>query len=52
MKDVLRPYSEDYLPLNRISMQDDDPKHKAKSVVKFFEDKKVNLLTWPPNPLI
>ena len=48
MKDVLLPYSEEYLPLNWIFMQDNDPKHKAKSVTKFFEDEKVNLLTWSP----
>ena len=56
MKDVLPLYSEEYLPLNWIFMQDNDPKHKAKSVTKFFEDEKVNLLTWSPqspdlNPL-
>ena len=48
MKDVLL-YSEEYLPLNQIFMQDNDPKHKAKFFMKFFEDKKVNLLTWPPH---
>ena len=46
MKDVLQPYSEEYMPLNWIFMQDNDSKHKAKSVTKFFEDEKVNLLRW------
>ena len=44
----LLPYSKQYLPLNKIFMQDNNPKHKAKSVKNFFEDEKVNLLTWPP----
>ena len=40
MKYVLLPYSEVYLPLNWIFMQNNDPKHKPKSVMKFFEDEK------------
>ena len=56
MKDVLLPYLEEYLSLNWIFMQDNDLKHKAKSVIKFFEIEKVNLFSWPPqfpdlNPL-
>ena len=56
MKNVLLPYSKEYLSLNWIFMQNNDPKHKAKSVMKFFENEKLNLLTWPPespdsNPL-
>ena len=40
IKDVLLSYSEEYLPLNWIFMQDKDPKHKAKFVTKSFEDEK------------
>ena len=42
------PYSEEYLPLNRIFMQDNDSKHKTKSVMKFFENEKsefINMAT-------
>ena len=48
MKDVFLPYSEEYLQLNSIFMQGNDPKHKEKSVINFLEDKTVNLLIWPP----
>ena len=55
MKDVLLPYSEKYLPFTRSSCKI-MIQNTRQSVMKFFEDKKVNLLTWPPqssdlNPL-
>ena len=44
IKNVLLPFAKDHLALNWVLMQDNNPKHKAKSVIKFLEEEKVCLL--------
>ena len=38
IKNVLLPYTEDFLPVTWIFMQDCDPKHMVKSVQKLLEE--------------
>ena len=47
IKNVLLPYTEDFLPVSWIYMQDCDPKHVAKSVQKLLEEEQVQVLDWP-----
>jgi len=44
---VLLPYSEEYLPLNWIFQQDNDPKHTSSLAKDWFKRNEVNLLKWP-----
>ena len=46
IKNVLLPYTEDFLPVIWIFVQDCNPKHMAKSVQKLLEKKQVQILDW------
>ena len=48
LENHMLPFAEDHLPLTWIFMQDNDPKHKARSVTKWFSDQKIRVLDWPP----
>ena len=41
------PYTEDFLPVTWIFMQDCDPKHMAMSVQKLLEEEQIQILDWP-----
>ena len=43
----MEPFAYDCLPLKWIFMHDNDPKHKAKSVTKWIEEKRICILDWP-----
>lgn len=47
LKDVMLPHAEWEMPLTWIFKQDNDLKHTAKTMKKFFRDQKINLLKWP-----
>lgn len=41
------PYAEENMPLQWQFQQDNDPKHTARSVKRWFEAKNVNVMQWP-----
>jgi transposase len=47
MEKIMLPHAKRVMPRGWIFQQDNDPKHTAKSVQKFFDAKKVRVLEWP-----
>jgi len=47
LSDVMLPYARQNMAENWIFQQDNDPKHTAKVVRKWFEDNQVTVLEWP-----
>ena len=41
------PHASQKMPAGWLFQQDNDPKHKAKCVMKWFADSSVELLEWP-----
>lgn len=47
LENVMAPYAEENMPLLWYFQHDNDPKHKAKVVTKWFEDNNIQVLDWP-----
>jgi transposase len=47
LTDILEPYADDYLPLNWIFQQDNDPKHTSRIVKDWLQEKRIEVLNWP-----
>lgn len=47
LETVMLPYAESHLPIIWKFQQDNDPKHTAASVRKWFEENSVTVLKWP-----
>lgn len=47
MSEVMLPHARENMPAGWIYQQDNDPKHKAKGVMNWFQDNSVSLLEWP-----
>ena len=47
MEDVMLPHAEENMPLRWWFQQDNDPKHTARSVGRWFREERVPLLPWP-----
>jgi transposase len=47
LRDILEPYAEDFLPLNWVFQQDNDPKHTARIVKQWLQDRHITILDWP-----
>lgn len=47
LRNVLEPYTDDFMPLNFIFQHDNDPKHTSKLVKEWLEQQKIPVLKWP-----
>lgn len=47
LQDTMLPHAKEKMSLDWIYMQDNDPKHSAKIVQKWFRDNNVKKLDWP-----
>ena len=47
VEEVMLPYAEENMPLRWWFQQDNDPKHTAKSVRRYFDEKMIPVLSWP-----
>ena len=47
IKNVMLPHSKQKMPRGWILQQDNDPKHRAASVKKFFASSKIRVMEWP-----
>jgi len=47
LSDVLLSYARWNMPLKWTFQQDNDPKHKSKSAKNFFNQNKIEIMTWP-----
>ena len=48
LKTNLENYADENMPLNWCYQQDNDPKHTSNHAKKYFREKKINVLDWPP----
>jgi len=48
MEKVMLPHARQNMPRGWVLQQDNDPKHTAKSVKKWFTDNKLRVMEWPP----
>lgn len=47
LMNIMLPYAEEDMPLKWKLVQDNDPKHTAKSVKKWISDNKIEVVPWP-----
>lgn len=47
LENVMLPHADWEMPLKWQFMQDNDPKHTARTVKKWFEDHKIDVMQWP-----
>lgn len=56
MEEVMLPFASEEMPLRWVFQQDNDPKHTSKTAKRWFEEKQISVMEWPPqspdlNPL-
>lgn len=45
---IMLPFAEEEMPLRWVFMQDNDPKHTSRKAKQWFDQNKVDVMTWPP----